>query len=263
MSMGNRRVVALVLAAMIVVFGIFAATQGRFDPNWIDSNWQGMPIPPCFVDAAKCYGHVLGTDEVGRDILARLMYGGMLSLVVALIAVAVEVMLGVGIAVSARRGGPIVRFVVQRFDAALSCFPPWAFVLAMIAIGTQQYPTLSLFALAALMGFVFSPRIVRTANSMHELRASLPALLDRAAYDLTRIVILFATIDFFGLGVQPPTSSWGSMIRDWPENISIAWWAPVFPAISLFGAVLVIEILRRLLFDRVTSSASNSGPSLI
>jgi ABC-type dipeptide/oligopeptide/nickel transport system permease subunit len=264
MLVSRRRAVAIVVAAAVVAFIIVAAKHVRFDPDWIDGNWGGTPLPPCFLDAAKCYGHVLGTDEVGRDILARLMSGGEVSLMVALIAVAVEVILGICIAISARRNGPIVSFVVLRFEAALSCLPPWPFMLTMIAIGTQQhYPTLSLFVLAALAGLVFAPRIARVAGSTRELRGSLPALLDRAAYDLTRLIALLATIDIFGLGAQPPTTSWGSMLHFWQDNISIAWWAVIFPAVSIISAVLVIEILRRLLFDRAPRAASDVEPHTI
>ena len=251
--MSRRLAVAAVIAAIVVVFVGVDFTLVRFNPISIDNNWTGTPIPPCFLDAAKCYGHLLGTDEIGRDMLARLTYGGLVSLGVALIAVAVELMLGVGIAISARRGGPIVRYVIQRFEAALSCFPPWAFVLAMIAIGTpQNHATVTIFVLAALAGFVFSPRIARVAEGMRDLHSALPVLLDQAVYDLTRLVVLLATVDYVGIGIQPPTPSWGNMILNSLEDITIAWWATVFPAIMLFGAVIVIEIFRRLLFDGVT-----------
>ncbi|HLJ83932.1 MAG TPA: hypothetical protein VKT51_07180 [Candidatus Eremiobacteraceae bacterium] len=258
--MGRRRAAAAVVAAIAVVFTIVAATQVRFDPFFIDPKWEGTPLPPCFVDASKCYGHVLGSDEVGRDLLARLVFGGMVSLLVPLIAVAVEVMLGAGIAISAR-AGPYFGFVVRRFEAAISCFPPWAFVIAMIAIGAQRSPTLPLFVLAVLMGLVFSPRIARLARSEHGKRGALAASLDQAVYDLTRLIILLATLDFSRLGTQPPTASWGSMLTNLPENIGIAWWAAVFPALALFSAVLVIEILRRLLFDSATHAVSDAGLS--
>ena len=63
-----------------------------------------------------------------------------------------------------------------------------------------------------------------------------------------RIIVLLATLDFFGHGIQPPTASWGNMLSDAQEDITIAWWAAVFPAICLFGAVLAIEIIRRSWF---------------
>jgi len=78
------------------------------------------------------------------------------------LAVAVEVVVGVGMSISMSRGGPIASYIVQRCETALSCFPPWAFVLAMIAIGRPEHsPTLPSGATAALVGFVFSPRIAR------------------------------------------------------------------------------------------------------
>jgi peptide/nickel transport system permease protein len=262
-SVGRRRVVAVVIAAIAIVLVVVAFTQVRFNPNSIDNNWIGSPIPPCIFDAAKCYGHVLGSDDIGRDILARLTYGGVVSLGLALIAVAVEVLLGVIISISARRGGPIVRFVVQRFEAALSCFPPWAFVLAMVVIGApRNAPTMSSFVLASLAGFVFSPRIARVAETMRESRSLIPALLDQGTYDLTRLVALLATVDFFNLGIQEPTPSWGDMIGDSMYDVTVAWWEAVLPALSLFSAVFVIEILRRLLFDG-TARASNVRPSLV
>jgi peptide/nickel transport system permease protein len=263
MSMDRRRGLAVIIAAIVIIVIVVAFILVRFKPDSIDNNWIGLPIPPCFLDAAKCYGHVLGSDDIGRDILARLMFGGMVSFGATLLAVVVEVMLGVGMATSARRGGPIVRFVVQRFETALSCFPPWAFVLTMIAIGTPpNAETVSIFGLAAFGGLVFSPQIARVAGSVREPRILLPTVLNQAAYDFTRLVALLATVDFIGLGVQEPTPSLGNMMQHSMEDITIAWWAVVFPAVAIIGAVFVIEILRRLLFDGVTRAGDQHFPTL-
>src|SRR5271155_1953711 len=77
----HRLAIAGIVAILVIVLGaVFAKQLSPFDPNAIDNvNWQGQPLPPCFQDAAQCGGHPLGTDEVGRDLLSRLLFGARIS----------------------------------------------------------------------------------------------------------------------------------------------------------------------------------------
>jgi ABC-type dipeptide/oligopeptide/nickel transport system permease subunit len=248
MRVGRRRVAAAVVMSFVAVLFILGFALDRFDAESIDRNWTGEPLPPCFVNAAQCYGHLLGTDNLGRDVLARLLYGSINSLEFALIALGFAVIVGLVVALISRVAGPAGRFFVERFTAAIECFPPLAFIFIMIIVGTpDRYFTLPGIAIAALVGLLFCPRISRAVMTAPRARAALTAVSDRAAQALTGIIALLATVDFLGAGVRPPYPSWGNMLIDAQENISIAWWAMVFPAICLSGALLVIEVERRLL----------------
>ena len=238
--------------ALILMMVTFA--QVRFEPNAIDTHWIGIPLPPCFVNAGACYGHELGTDEIGRDILARLTHGGLVSLGLALIAAVLTLVFGIIAGMISRFGGSIPRFIVQRFAAAVSCFPPWAFMLVMIAIGTTGPRSIvSAFVVATLAALLLWPRVSEIVSVASDAHSTVAVLLNQVVLDWTQMIALFATIDFVGLGIQPPTPSWGNMLHNFGENVTIAWWAAVFPPLCLCGAILVIEILRRLLFAQVGS----------
>ena len=88
-------VAGLVVLALMVIAAALAKQLSPFDPNAIDNvHWQGTPLPPCFQDASTCGGHALGTDDVGRDLLSRLLFGARISLAVGLSAVIMEVLIG-------------------------------------------------------------------------------------------------------------------------------------------------------------------------
>jgi peptide/nickel transport system permease protein len=198
------------------------------------------------LDANTCEGHLLGTDELGRDLLARLGYGGEISLGLSLIAVIFEVVLGVGFGVLACYGSVALNYGILRVAEALSCFPAWPFVIFMIYIATSPTrETLPLIALAAVTAVLLSPQIIRLIGSAGHQSDIVTSVSNQAARDFTRIIVLLATVDFFGFGVQPPTPTWGNMLAGTPENLQIAWWAAVFPAVCLFLAVLTVEIFRR------------------
>lgn len=252
-------VTALAIAALF--FALLVLAQIQFNPNDIDPRWTGTPLPPCFMDAKACLGHVLGTDEVGRDVLARLGYGGEVSLGLSLFAVFFEVALGVGFGIVARYGGVVLRFSIMRTAEAVSSFPAWPFLMLIVILGTPPAKaTLSAIYIAAIIAILLSPQLIRPIVTVGNLHDIAHAVSNNAARDFARIIVLFATIDFFGWGVQPPTPTWGAMLANAYENLEIAWWAAMFPAICLFGVLLTIEIMRR----RLLRSGANShvGPSL-
>ncbi|HXM18441.1 MAG TPA: hypothetical protein VN934_06475 [Candidatus Tumulicola sp.] len=231
----------------------------QFNPNDIDPHWTGTPLPPCFLDAKACFGHVLGTDEVGRDVLARLGRGGEISLGLSLITVFFEIAFGAGFGILSRYGGAVLKFTILRVADALSCFPAWPFLMLIVILATPpDHATLKAIFIAAIIAILLSPQILRPI-AIGNLRDVVHAVSDHAARDLTRIIVLFATIDFFGWGVQPPTPTWGAMLADWPENVMLAWWSVVFPAVCLFGAILTIEIMRRRLL-RFVEPTNEAAP---
>jgi ABC-type dipeptide/oligopeptide/nickel transport system permease subunit len=151
----------------------------------------------------------------------------------------------------------------MRFVDAISCYPMWPFIVVAAVLATPpSKATLSGFVLAAIAGMLFWPRITRLIATVDDVRTVVPAVFNQAARDLTQIIVLLATIDFFGLGIQPPTPSWGNMLVDAQEYITVAWWAGVFPPFCIFGAVLAIEIVRRrFLAVDGTLSGRNLGNS--
>ena len=117
-------------------------------------------MPPCFVTAAACGGHILGSDDVGRDVFSRILVGVRVSLANSLTAILVEAALGIALGVLARYGSKYARFIVARFADALSCFPPWPMLVVISAFSeTGTLVKLGLIELAA--GLLLAPTIIR------------------------------------------------------------------------------------------------------
>jgi peptide/nickel transport system permease protein len=229
---------------------LFAASAGIVSLQYsnaavqIDSaHWTGTAAPPCFLSARDCGGHLLGTDENGRDVLARLIVGGRYTLGVAFLALAIEFGIAGALKVVTRHAGRIANAVVLYLADAVGALPRLPLVIVMILVshrllGGGEHSALGL---AAILGLLFWPRTLRLW--MH--RAGAPAEPRRhAASDLVTIILLGAAVDFLGYGVFPPWPSWGNMLVGAESNLSVAWWNGVFPAVCIFVTVMVIDWLR-------------------
>lgn len=257
--MSKRATLGTTLAVLAIIVLLLIAAQMKFDPNFIDENWTGTPLPPCFVNANACVGHILGTDELGRDLLARIGRGGEVTLGVSLVAVILEVTFGISFGALARYGGTVLKFVITRIGEGISCFPPWPFLVGIVFLVTPPgKATLSPGLLAAITAMLFSPQIARLIEADAGSIGVVSAVANQAARDYSRIIMVLATVDYFGLGVQPPTPTWGNMLRNLGESVSTGWWSVVFPLLSIFAATLTIEIMRRRLLAPPSGAANGT-----
>ncbi len=259
--MPKRTVVVTTLAVLFAAFLILVIAQQGYDPNAIDVHWSGTPLPPCFEDASACYGHVLGTDNLGRDLLSRIGGGGEVSIFLSLIALAFELVIGITLGLVSRRGGYHLRYVIMRVGDAISCFPAWPTLIAIVILGTPpERATMPAVALSLLVGAFYSPQITSRIACGGNLHGVVRSLSDQSWRDLAGIIVLLAMIDFLGYGIQPPYASWGNMLSQAQEDIALGWWAAVFPAAGIFVALLAIEVIRRSWF--ATSRSGQVDPSL-
>lgn len=239
---------SVIVAVVVACFAIFVAAGVLRDyANAIDNvHWTGTPIPPCFVDATRCGGHTLGTDEVGRDLLARLIVATPVSLGISFAGAAFELGVCSCFLLIARRARSSARLAIERLANGVSCFCAWPvlLVVALITLNVEVRSSFRLGLLAIVAGALFAartmPELLRSAKSWSFVTA-------RVIRDWGAVILMLATIDFFGLGVQPPVPSWGNMLVDLQANFGIAWWAAVFPALCIFVAALLLEIGARAL----------------
>ena len=211
------------------------------------------------LEAADGKAHVLGTDHLGRDVLSRVIFGTRVSLTVGFAAVAVGGLVGglLGL-VAGFRGGWLDEVIMTVADAQLA-FP---FILLAIGIIAVLGPSFqNLVIVVGLSGWVTYARVLRAqvlslrqrdfVSAILGLGGSVPRVLYRhilpnvastlmvlATLELARAIVLEATLSFLGLGIQPPTPSWGGMIHEGREYLDSAWWISVFP-----GAVLMLTSL--------------------
>ncbi len=206
--------------------------------------------------------HLLGTDHLGRDVLSRVIYGSQVSLLVGFSAVVVGGLLGsaAGILAGFNRGR-MDAIIMTVADAQLA-FPFILLAIGIIAVLGPSFPTL--VVVIGLSGWVSYARILRSqvlvvrsrefVESIHALGGSLARIVLRhvlpnvlssivviATLELARAIVLEATLSFLGLGVQPPTPSWGGMVHEGREYLDTAWWISTFPGLVLMITSIVVS----------------------
>jgi peptide/nickel transport system permease protein len=206
--------------------------------------------------------HLLGTDHLGRDVLSRIVWGSQVSLLVGVSAVGVGGLLGGALGLLAGfRGGWVDTVLMTLADAQLA-FPFILLAIGIIAVLGPSVPTL--IVVIGLSGWVAYARVLRSQVLVlrsrefvdairalggsgarvvvhHVLPNVVSSLIVLATLELARAIVLEATLSFLGLGVQPPTPSWGGMIHEGREYLDSAWWIAIFPGLVLMATSLAVS----------------------
>jgi peptide/nickel transport system permease protein len=261
--LARRRTALFGLAVVAAVVGaaLLAPVLTPFDPG--EQNIAERLRPPGGVtDGGRI--HLLGSDHLGRDILARILVGSRIALLVALAAVAIAGTLGLVVGVvSGYFGGRLDDALMRIADVQLA-FP--LVLLAIAVIGVLGPGLGNLIAVIGVSGWVVYARIVRgEVLSLRErefvqaaiavgspsgrviLRHILPNAfapwLVIATLDMARVIVLESALSFLGLGIPPPTPTWGGMLADGRVYLSTAWWLATFPGLAILVTVLGINLL--------------------
>ncbi len=250
----------LVVVAMVALTAVFAPALSPFDP--LEQDIGQRLKEPGWQDA-QGRAHLLGTDHLGRDILARIIYGSRVALMVGLSAVLISGLLGMAIGlVAGYFGGRVDDFFMRLADIQLA-FP---FILLAIAVIGVLGPSLrNIIVVIGVSSWVVYARVVRgEVLSIRErefvqaaialgsrdgrilLRHVLPNAftpwLVVATLDMARVIVIESALSFLGLGVQPPTPTWGGMLADGRVYLSTAWWLATFPGLAILVTVLGINL---------------------
>jgi peptide/nickel transport system permease protein len=206
--------------------------------------------------------HLLGTDHLGRDVLSRVIHGSRVSLLVGFAAVIVGGVLGSAAGILAGFSRGRLDAVIMTVADAQLAFPFILLAIGIIAVLGPSFPTL--VVVIGLSGWVSYARILRSqvlvvrsrefVESIHALGGSLARIVLRhvlpnvlssivviATLELARAIVLEATLSFLGLGVQPPTPSWGGMVHEGREYLDSAWWISTFPGLVLMITSIVVS----------------------
>jgi peptide/nickel transport system permease protein len=253
--------VILIMVILAIAAPAFAALTGHgVNTAYPDTgeDASGNPVGP------GVNGFWLGTDSTGRDLLVRILYGARISLFVGVVTTAIAVVLGVTIGLVAGYFGGVIDMVLARFTDAVLAFP---YVLLALAIATVFGPSLTIIMiLITFFSWAGIARIVRgqtlSLKEKEYIEAArslgagpfrimffdiLPNLLAPVLVVGTLLIpnaIVFeATLSFLGLGIQPPTPSWGNILSDAANFYQVAWWYIVFPAVFLLITTLAFNLL--------------------
>ncbi len=248
----NKAAVAgLGIMLIFILVAIFAPLIAPASP--IEQNIAIRKSPP-FTD-----GFILGTDELGRDILSRLIYGARLSMTIGVISVGIAMVGGVAIGtVSGYFGGWLDRIVMRLVDIMLA-FPYVLLTIvivavlgpsltnAMIAIGVSQMPRYVRLVRASVLAekesdYILAERSIGTGDFELMFGSILPnclaPIIVQATLGVGEAILSSAALSFLGLGAQPPTPEWGLMIASSREFVTSAWWIVTFPGLATLLAVL-------------------------
>jgi peptide/nickel transport system permease protein len=260
-------VVATLVVLAVVAAGVSAPALVPFDP--VEQNVIERLAPPAFMPGGT-KEHLLGTDHLGRDILSRLVYGARVALVVGVTTVSVSGLIGLAVGlVAGYFGGWADTAFMRLLDIQLSM----PFMLVALAIIGILGPSLqNIVIVLALTGWVVYARVIRAeilslrtrefvaaCRSLggSDVRIILTHLLPNvrssvlvvSTVEVARMMLLESALSFLGLGVRPPTPSWGAMLADGRIYLASAWWLATFPGLAISVTVLAVNMVGDRLRD--------------
>jgi peptide/nickel transport system permease protein len=226
--------------------------------------------------AAPSMSHWFGTDELGRDLLTRVIYGARVSLAIGIVSAIMSAAIGVTIGALAGYAGTWVDDALMRFTDAMLSIP--RLPLLMIASAVMDPGVPMLVVLVGLVGWMETARVVRAdvrsikvadyvtaARALgvmphnillhHVLPATLPAVTVAMTISVGRGILLESALSFFGVGVQPPTASWGNMLYQAQTTMTTEPWLGIFPGMFIFLTVLCFNVVG----DYLTQTRNRSG----
>jgi peptide/nickel transport system permease protein len=236
--------------------------------------------PPGFVDARTGQTMWLGTDHLGRDILSRIIYGSRISLMVSLPAVAISAIIGLTLGLLAGFYRGWCDSAVMRLVDLQLAFPFILLALSIVALmGPSLRNIIIVFAITTwpiyartTRGSVLSLRereFVQAARSLgagdrcllwrHLLPNTLSPVLVLASFEVARMIIVESALGFLGLGVQPPTPTWGNMLTDGRDYIRDAWWIATFPGLAIMITAASVNFLGDGLRDLLDPTMQHTG----
>jgi peptide/nickel transport system permease protein len=251
----NRLAVAgLVTVVVLYVVAILAPVLAPFDPAA-----QGPLIERWTAPSST---HPLGTDHLSRDVLSRVLFGARISLAVGLVAVLISTTLGVFLGGLAGYAGGWLDGLVMRVVDVMVAFPRLvlliavvalfrpSLVLIMVVVGLTEWPTTARLVRSRVlsvrnMAFIQAARGLGYTHARILFRHAIPNALAPAIVAATlgvgHVIVLEAGLSFLGLGVRPPTPSWGSMVADGLRNPETAWWVATYPGLAIVCAVVAFN----------------------
>lgn len=254
---GNKSaIIGFIIIVGFVVMAFFAPWLTPFEPN--DQDISIRKTAP-FISS-----HILGTDDLGRDLLTRIIYGSRVSLLIGTISVGISLTFGIFIGlISGFYGGWVDRIVMRFIDIMLAI--PYvlltivivallgpSLVNAMIAIGISQIPQYARVVRASVLAekendYITAERSLGASNFELMFKSILPnsiaPIFVQATLGVGNAILSSAALSFLGLGAQPPTSEWGLMIASSREFVTSAWWIVTFPGVAVLLTVLGFNLL--------------------
>ena len=245
---------AIVVVALFIV-SLLAQVIVPYEPNAINA-WSVLTPPS--------WQHWFGTDELGRDVLSRIIFGARISLKVGFVAVGIAVSIGTVVGLVSGYYSGLVDATLMRFVDIMLCFPAFFLILAVITI--REPSIWNIMIVIGLTGWMGVARLVRAETLSiremdyilaarcigcsdariifrHILPNAMSPVLVSASLGVAGAILTESALSFLGIGVQPPTPSWGNILTSGKDYIEFAWWLSLFPGLAILVTVLAYNLL--------------------
>lgn len=243
------------IVVFLFIVSILAPWISPFDPNAI--GLANVLLPPSV-------HHPFGTDQLGRDVFSRMIYGAGISLKVGFVATGIAIVIGTILGALAGYYGRWVDAVIMRFVDIMLCFPTFFLILAVIAfLEPSIWNIMIVIGLTGWMGvtrlvradfislkerdFVQAARVIGAGDLriifLHILPNAMASVIVTATLGIAGAILTESALSFLGIGVQPPTPSWGNILTAGKDNIDIAWWLSLYPGLAILITVLGYNLL--------------------
>jgi dipeptide transport system permease protein len=260
-SSNKGAVAGLIVIAIICFMAVFANFVAPHSPS--DQYRDALLLPPAWLDGGN-WSFVLGTDDVGRDILSRLIYGSRLSIAVGLVAVTASLIMGILLGLVAGYFRGMIDTAIMRIVDIMLAMPSLLLAIAIVAIlgpsivnaalaisivSLPHYVRLTRAATMAEMSrdYVTSSKVIGAGPLRLMFICILPnclaPLIVQATLGFSSAILDMAALGFLGLGAQPPTPEWGSMLADALQFVQRAWWVVTFPGLMILITVLAFNLM--------------------
>jgi peptide/nickel transport system permease protein len=244
-----------IVVGILVVLAVFAPLLAPWDPNKPDTRRILSPPSP---------SHPLGTDQIGRDVLSRVLYGARVSLAVGFVSVGIATIIGILLGAAAGYHGGLVDAVIMRVVDLMLVFPRFFLLLAVLAfLKPSIWTIMVVIGLSGWMGVarlvraefltlrerefvVWSESIGASAARVvfrHILPNAMAPVLVAMTLGIPAAILTESGLSFLGLGVQPPYATWGNILTDGKDALEIAWWMTLYPGLAILITVLSYNLL--------------------
>lgn len=224
--------------------------------------------------------YLLGTDDLGRDVLTRILYGARISLLVGFVAVGIATLIGILLGALAGYYGGWIDSLIMRFVDVMLCFPSFFLILAVVAfLEPSIWNIMIIIGLTGWMGvarlvraeflslrerdFVLAARALGASDGRvifrHILPNALSPVLVSATLGVAGAILTESALSFLGIGVQPPTPSWGNMLIAGKQTLGTAWWLSAFPGLAILLTVLGYNLLGEGIRDALDPRLKEEG----
>lgn len=251
----------LIIITLLIIVALFAPVISPYTPS--QQNVFERLQPPSL-------HHLFGTDDLGRDVFTRMIFGARISLVVGFISVFIILIIGTLLGIISGYYGGKIDYMIMRFTDIVLCFPTFFLIIlviafiepniynVMIVIGVTSWPGLARLVRAEVLSlkereFILVSKMMAISNIkiffVHILPNIISPLMVYSSLAIGGAILTESALSFLGLGVQPPMPSWGQILTSGKDYIYMAWWLSLFPGIAILVTVLAFNLVGEAIRD--------------